>query len=136
MAETFKFYADAALTTELTQVLADSISHEFPVYFGSVAADKQVQASSDPGVDQITVTPADANPGTGHEVAEVKFALLQGDLDAATAGAGVNLGVTIASGVGNAAVFWVRLTDATSAAPGVDNDLSFDLNSIDETSTA
>lgn len=43
---------------------------------------------------------------------EIKLATTSGGLAGATAGAGLNLGTTILSGVGSAATFWMQRTDA------------------------
>lgn len=134
MAETFKFYTTAALTTELTSLTPNGTSHTYPIYFGSATADKKVEAASDPGTDQITVTPTDANAGSGHPATDIKLATTEGGLAGATAGAALNLGTSVVSAT--PAVIWVQLTDSTSGAAGVDTDLSLVLNSLVETSTA
>ena len=43
---------------------------------------------------------------------EIKLATTSGGLAGATAGAGLNLGTAILSGVGNATTFWMQRTDA------------------------
>ena len=43
---------------------------------------------------------------------EIKLATTSGGLASATPGAGLNLGTSILSGVGNAATFWMQRTDA------------------------
>lgn len=62
----FKLYTDAGLTTEFTGLyqllhqtdLSDN-PQDFQLWFGSNNDLNQVQATSDPGVDQITLTPTD-----------------------------------------------------------------------------
>lgn len=64
MAITFLLYDDAALTTpsDLTKLinaesdLSDG-NHDFQFYFGSTDVDQVLQASSNPGVDNIVLTP-------------------------------------------------------------------------------
>lgn len=62
----FKFYNDANLTSVFTGVL--NITHQtdlsdnpqdFVLYFGSTESSRQLEATSNPGVDQITITPTD-----------------------------------------------------------------------------
>lgn len=66
---TFKLYTDSNLTTEFGGTLA--VTHQadlsdnpqdFLLYFGSVAADVQLQTTTNPGVDNITLTPTDILP--------------------------------------------------------------------------
>ena len=61
------FFADAALTTPLTELLTDddttaSLLPTVPVWFGNPTAGEQVRAMSNPGTDPITVTPASTVP--------------------------------------------------------------------------
>lgn len=59
----FQFFADAALTTPLTELLTKELTDGSTspavkqVWFGSTDAGKQVRAASNPGVDPVTVTP-------------------------------------------------------------------------------
>ncbi len=59
----FQFYADAALTTPLTELLTTELTDGSTspaikqVWFGSTDTGKQVRAASNPGVDPVTVTP-------------------------------------------------------------------------------
>lgn len=63
MALSFKFYTDAALTTEagtfdVTHLVDGSTDpQDFTFYLGSTNAANKIEALSDPGTDQITVTP-------------------------------------------------------------------------------
>jgi hypothetical protein len=176
----FKLYTDAALTTLAAPIL--QILHindlsdnpqDFQFWFGSTDATHQLQAASNPGVAQITLTPTDTlaewtaatvyavgalrgpttpngfryrvtTGGTSHatteptwptgaigstvvdgsvvwtlesqhhETTEIKLALTQGALAAATPGAALNLGATILGGVANAVEFWLRKTNAVT----------------------
>lgn len=138
MAVTLKFYADAGLTTELVSLdrsaNADgsSGSVDAVVYLGSVAAGKTFRAASNPGVDALVLSVADAASGSGHPAGEIKLATSAGGLAAAVAGAPLNLGTQILSGAGNAIAVWVRWTN-TVAVVGVSNELSLNLNTVLET---
>lgn len=66
---TFKLYDDSGLTTEFDGTLEithftdlSDNSQDFVKYFGSTTASRQLQATSNPGVDSITLTPTDALP--------------------------------------------------------------------------
>lgn len=68
MANTFKFYSDAALTTEIS---VRSINHlidgvgdpqDFVFYYGSQNAANKVGATSAPGVDEISISVNNATP--------------------------------------------------------------------------
>jgi len=136
---TFALYTDSGLTTGFSGVLSvfqnvdgSTGPVDTQLWLGSTAVGKTLQAESDPGVDQITITPTDAAPGTGHPASEIKLALTQGGLAAATGGAALNLGTAITSGVGNAVTFWIRVQDSTLTA-GVSTELSFPTNLLIET---
>jgi len=66
MAFTFQFFSDSALTTPYTGITARQLfdgsgaADDFQAWFGSAETvdTRKVQATSDPGVDQITVGPA------------------------------------------------------------------------------
>ena len=146
MALTFKIYTDAAMTTEQVGNLvatqnADGSTPavEFQLWIGSLGsaggdtADRKIQAESDPGVDPINLTVVDAAPGGGHEVAEVKLALLQAGLAGATGGAALNLGTTLTSSTASPVEFWVSVDDATGAI-GTSTELSIDTVLVRETS--
>jgi hypothetical protein len=66
---TFKLYSDTGLTSlfggTLTLVHKSDFSdnpQDFVLYFGSTTANRKLQAASNPGVDQITITPTYAIP--------------------------------------------------------------------------
>jgi hypothetical protein len=66
---TFKLYSDTGLTSlfggTLTLVHKSDFSdnpQDFVLYFGSTTANRKLQAASNPGVDQITLTPTYAIP--------------------------------------------------------------------------
>lgn len=132
MAATFKIWSDAGLTQEFDPAtdfleLNDSTA-DFHLWIGSNDSSRKLEANSDPGVDQLTLTPTDADPGNNHETDTIKIADTQANLASATAGAAYNLGTVINGGVGNAVDFWVRLTDQLSGSVLYDANLSIDLN--------
>ena len=131
MSATFKFYTTAALLTEVTSLTPNGTSHQYQLWFGSATPGKKVQAQSDPGVDQITVTPTDANAGSGHPASDIKLADSQANLATAVAGAALDIGVQVTSAA--PAEIWVELTDSTGGAAGVDTDLSLVINTLEET---
>ncbi|ABC29682.1 hypothetical protein HCH_02908 [Hahella chejuensis KCTC 2396] len=139
MAITLKAYADSGLTTELLKLSVNQKVDgstgpvDTVIYIGSVEVSKKFEAASSPGVDQIVLSIADANPGDGHEATEVKLALSSGGLDSATAGASLNLGTQLLSGVANALPVHVRVQDAT-ATLGVSTELSLATNNLQELS--
>lgn len=119
MAENFKLYKDSALVNEWDPAVENMLigngesPKEFTFYIGSTAAGLKLEANSDPGVDQITISLVDGDPGNGHAVTAVKLATTQAGLAAATPGAALDLGAVINSGVGNAAVVWSEFTDTS-----------------------
>lgn len=125
MATTWKFYADAAGVAEATggaTVVDGGSPTDRILYFGSIAAGKTLQAASAPGTDQITISPADASPGSGAETTALKLALSSAGLASATAGAAINIGATLNSGTGGFVVVYVRTTQgalAVGAHPGL-----------------
>lgn len=137
MPMTFKFYSDAALTTEITAPLAFSQSTPSPtasdkvVYLGSIASGKTAEAASDPGVDPILVSIIDAAPGSGSQANDVKLALTSGGLATATAGASLNVGPQILSGSAHAVEIHIRVLDSTGGV-GTNTDLSLETNYLVE----
>lgn len=133
MTMTFKFYSDAALTTEITAPLAFSQATPSPtasvktVYLGSVASGKTAGAASDPGVDQIVVSVVDSASGSGSPATDIKLALTSGGLASATAGAPLNVGTQILSGSANAVSIYIRVLDSTGSV-GTHTDLSLETN--------
>lgn len=135
---TFKVYTNSGLTTEFTGSLSaiqnvdgSSGPTDFQLWIGSTATGKTLEADSDPGVDQITLSVIDASPGTGHPASEVKLATSLGGLTGATGGAALNLGTSILSLVANAVTFWVRVEDSTHVV-GTSTELSVSTNLLRE----
>ena len=137
MATSLKFYTDAALTTELTTLdidqLPDGSSPDVDkvVYLGSVTATSVFKATSDPGVDQISVGIVDANVASGIEATNIKLALTSGGLAGAVAGANLDVGTQINGGVGNAVAVYVRSDTPVLAV--TDTDITLETNNITET---
>ena len=139
MALTFKLYNDAALTSEFNGTLPTSHNVtgstgrvDTVLYLGSVSTGKKIEADSNPGVDQITLTPADSAVGTGHEAAEIKLALSQAGLDSAVGGAALNLGLQVLSLAANKLAVWVGI-EAAYLTVGVSTELSIATNTLRET---
>lgn len=181
MSLSFKLYTDSACTVEY--VGSTSLVHktdlsdnpqDLQLWFASMATtDRQLQAVSNPGVDQITLTPTDTLPewtvataytlgesveptvgngkryectvagtshatteptwptvtigqtvtdgtvtwtyvGASHQATEIKLATTSGGLAGAVAGAALNLGATLLSGVSNKIEVNVRVTNAVT----------------------
>lgn len=137
MAGTFWFYTDAGLVTRLSTALkASGASTDFRLWFGSpsTAGAYQAQAESDPGVDQITVTPTDTTPGSGHATTAIKLALTQGGLATATGGAALDIGTVVESGSANAVEVWVRVADVIGSLT-TDTTLGLTTNTLVEGAT-
>lgn len=136
---TFKIYTDAALTTEFTGNLSFTQNVDgstgmqtAQLWLGSTSTGKTLQAQSNPGVDQITLSVVDSAPASGHPASEVKLARPNSsDLTGATGGAPLNLGTAISSGVGNAINFWIGVTDSTGVV-GTSTELSVQTNLLRE----
>lgn len=133
MAQTFFLYNDAALTSQFDPASGDKIqaesdggSHDRALYLGSTDTTKVLEAASNPGVDQITVTPTDSAPGLDHETTEIKLALTSAGLDTATAGAALDLGLSISGGAANAVPIHIRLTDGTAGVASTELSLVVD----------
>jgi hypothetical protein len=140
MAITFKFYHDAALTSEVTSGNPIAITALHPggsatdvqLWLGSTATDTQAQANSDPGVDDIEISIADSDGGgAGNATTACKLATSQGGLSTAVAGDPLPIGPTLASGVAKAMPFWLRVTNAQTVV-GTYTDLSLATNTLVE----
>lgn len=113
--QTFKWYLNASLTTEITtlsQAFASDGSDgaiDRLVYLGSVTSSKKILAASNPAVAPIPIYVSDSDgPGVGQAATGVKLALSQGDLDTATGGAALNGPAQVLSGVAQALPVWIR----------------------------
>ena len=140
---TFKLYTSATLGTEFPGTISvtenvdgSTGALDYVLYLGSIASGKKLQAQNNPdgsagtpGTTQITVTIV--NSGGGESSSAVKLATTEAGLAAATAGAALNLGTTINSGVGSAAAIWLRITDQTNVV-GTYTNLSITTNLLVE----
>lgn len=143
MAITLKFYHDSGLTSEVTvanpitasQDVAGTIGPvQKQVWVGSTTASRKFRANSNPGVDQIALSIVDAAAGSGEPATMMKLATTQAGLAGAVAGASLNLGTQILSGVANAISFWLEIDDQT-AAVGNYTDVTPQTNILLEEST-
>lgn len=195
----FKLYNDSGLTSlfsgtfELTHESDFSDNpQDFVLYFGSNTLDRTLEASSNPGVDQITLTPTYAIPnwsaatalalgvsrrpttptgyrykvttaGTTHattqptwpttigstvvdgtvtwtvvaeerNVNEITLALSSGGLNTNVAGASLDIGTTIESGVANAVAIYIRVENAISTVSSTigQPELSINIEQVQE----
>jgi len=137
MSTSLKAYADATLSSVihspnvLQKLDASTGPVDFIIYLGSVLPGKKVEAQSNPGVDQIVLNVADSDSGSGQAASSVKLALSASGLSSATAGASLNLGATILSGVENAVPVYVRV-EASNLSAGTYQDLSLETNNLVE----
>lgn len=141
MAISFKFYHDAALTSEITALAPLTATQDTAgllaavdktIYLGSTVTGNKAQVQSNPGVTAIEVSIADADPATGAPASEFKLALTAGGLDTATAGAALTLSTSITSGVANAVPIFTR-RDSVLAAAGSYTDISLTTQILIET---
>lgn len=133
----FFFHTDPGLTTPLAGTLdfAQSVdgstgSQTATLYFGSTASGKTVRAASNPGVDSIVLSIADSS-SSGSPATDVTLAL-EPTFAGRSAGAALNLGLQVNSGVANAVPVYVRVHDSTGVI-GVNTDLSLSMTLLEET---
>ena len=130
-------YSDAALTTlwtgalEIAQKTDNSIAPaDVKLFLGVADPAIKIQATSNPGVDQIMLNVVDADAGNGNPVQAITLATTQLGLDSAVAGDPLNAGTTIVGGAGGAFEFWARIEDLTDTV-GSYADLSIQTNDCD-----
>ena len=135
------FHTDAALTTPVSGNLQAPQKTDgstdpvvFELWLGDPDTGYDYEADSDPGTDQITVSISDSAPGTGHATTEVKLATTVAGLASATAGASLNIGVTLVSGSANAQKICIEVDDAT-ATVGTSTELSVGTNLLQKTAS-
>lgn len=117
----FKLYTDSGLTslyggtTTLTHAsdLSDN-PQDMVLYFGSPLTGRQLDATSNPGVDPITLTPTDILP---EWVASTAYAL--GDNAEPTAGNGYRYEATVAGTTGASEPTWPTTVGSSVADGGV-----------------
>jgi hypothetical protein len=130
----FIFSASATLDSEATSlsIAGSPTTQDFTRYFGSTDSALKVEANSDPGNDQITVSIVDADPGNGHEASEIKLALTEAGLDTAVGGASLDLGTSITGGTSNKKTIWIRATNTEGSV--YDLNLKLQINELLESS--
>lgn len=135
----FKFFHDAALTSEITALNPLTATQETSgalgpvnktIYFGSTATGTKAQVVADPGVAAIVISVVDANAGTGAPATEFRLSLSP-ITGAETPGAALTLSHTHNSGVVNAVPIYTRRTSAVVVA-GTYTDLTLQTNSLTE----
>jgi catabolite regulation protein CreA len=137
MTLSLKAFSDAALSGVLPSlnVLQKTDGTTGPVdivfYLGSNAVGKKIEASSNPGVDNIVLSVVDASTGAGQAVGAVKLATSSAGLDSAIAGDPLTLSTSILSGSADAVVVYARLL-ATDLTAGTYADLSLQTNPLVE----
>jgi hypothetical protein len=113
---TLKLWHDAALTSEITagNPLDLSDGEALEIYAGSVDVDPEIfhERITLPGVNQLQVSIVDANTGAGAPDTDIKLALTEAGLAAATPGDPQDLGVELLGGVANALPVWVQYDDS------------------------
>lgn len=121
MAISFGFYFNSSKTLPISTAAVFSMNADGstgPVdtilYLGSTEASRRAQAASNPGVDLLSVSIVDSNPTAGQPVSAVKLALTAAGLDAAGAGATLNLGITELLSEASGFPIHVRVTDQTN----------------------
>lgn len=137
MAATFDYFIDPALSIVFDigggAVLDfDDQTADLVIYWGSPDDTKKAEADSNPGVDPITLSIADAAPASGQETTSVKLATSLAGLDSAIAGDLLSLGAVVNGGPAGAVPVHVRFTDITGGATTLDVDLSLVLPTIKE----
>lgn len=133
----FDIFLNAALTTPVTTLTVNQDTSgstapvQFHLYLGSTSVGVILRTLVNPGTDQIQVSINDSTVGTGALPTYCKLALTQAGLATASAGAPLNLGTVITSGVANAVGFWLQVSD-TSGVQGTKTDLSLTTNTLGE----
>ena len=137
MSISLAFYLDAGLTSPASAVSiaqavdGSSSAVDRVVYLGSPVAGKKFEQAAAPGTGQISLSIADAASGSGVQASHVKLATSSGGLASATAGAALNLGTSLLSGVANAVPVYLRV-DTPALTAGVYSDISLTLPEIVE----
>lgn len=132
-------YTDAACTSAVgaSIPLFAAVDHsegaqDLLLYLADIEADPsdtgtiEVVDQANPGVDNIIVSIADANPGTGQAPTDFKLASTLAGLDPAAEGAALSMGNNIVAGVSGAVEVHVRFEN-TRETVGISPDLSLDI---------
>lgn len=123
----FAFYHDAALTTQVTagnplsfvQVAAGT--KDAVCYLGEPEAGYVLEDETNPGVDPVQVSIADAAVGSLVEIADIVLALDAGDLGINTPGDPLPVGVQVVSGPAGAVEIHMRVDNSALAAGQTDS---------------
>jgi len=121
MTEIAHVYKDAGLTeifNDATDTLATAAinggSGTGVFYVGTPTTGTKIEDATNPGVDQIVVSVADATPGSDVEASHIKLALTEAGLSSATGGASLNLGTVI--NYGSPVAVWFQWDNSTGNA--------------------
>jgi hypothetical protein len=124
---TWGWYSNASLTTELTQLEARTLPYtDFRLWYGAPETGTKIEATSDPGVDDLVISIADSDVGTGQETTAVQLADSLAGLDTAVAGDPLTIGTSLLSGSANAFELYVRVTDELGSV-GSSTELSLEI---------
>lgn len=131
----FAFFSDPALTTRVTSLylVADVNSAQAVdrvIYFGSPAAGRVAKSAAAPGVDSILLSVVDVAPGSAVDASDVVLALSVDGLSIATAGAPLDLGTAINSGINYAVAIYIRLVGGTNSV--ISDEISLSVSTIAE----
>jgi hypothetical protein len=135
MATILAIYEDDALTTvysTIQGIISASVNKQ--LYAGSPDAGLIHQRKTLPGVNQLQVSLVDNDTGDIVLPANIKMALTEGGLAGAVAGASLNLGTSIESGVEGAVTFWLQYTDASGAVAEFPGALSLKILDVEDES--
>ena len=136
----FAFYTDAALTEPLAGnlIFEEPVDHsadppDIVIYYGapSTTPETKVQASSSPGIAQVSVSITDSAPASEHDADEITLSIDGTDWGSRTPGDPLDLGVEVLSTSGNAKPIHVRSRDAT-ATQGTSTELGLTTNNLNE----
>ncbi|SFM71210.1 hypothetical protein [Marinobacter pelagius] len=137
MAISLKVYNDAALSSLLTKLSALQRSDgatgpvDSVIYLGSTESGKKFEAASNPGADDIVLSVADSDTGSGQSASAVKLSATASGLDSAVAGDPLTIGPEILSGAANSVEVHIRI-EATDLSEGTYTDLSVRTNGLVE----
>lgn len=132
-------YTDIALTSAfddaspLTIDAPNGSANYGVIYIGTPTSGTKLQATSNPGVDDITVTPQDAAGGSGVETSNIKLADDPGSFGSVVAGDPINLGVEIT--FGNPAAVYVQFDNDVLTGTQTDANISLIIAAMTETNT-
>lgn len=114
----------------LTLEAVNGTSADGVFWVGTPNSGNKLEADSNPGVDEITVSINDTSPGSGVEDSHIKLALTPGTgLDSAVAGDPLDIGTEIE--YGTPVPVYYRWTNSTGASESLE--IRFILSAIRET---